>query len=556
MRGNVRHPSVLSLSSLTVAVALALTACGGASSPDDIPVDAPAPTVPPATGTGTPGTPTVPGAPTTPAPPTTPNVPGVPTVPGTPGAPSAPIPPSAPATPAGLSGATHACAVMPAMPTKPANALLVTNFGARGDDGNDDSAAIEAAIRAAQPGQWIVFPSGRYIHNKSIKVNKAGVVLWSEGATLHGSNISDQAVMLEADGASVYNFTMTAVSDKRLTAPWQSRVAVIGGTNPRRLLRNNIVRNNKIVHAGERGTPLANSTSAAGIFIYNATNFLIAENTVSRSLADAIHITAGSYNGRVLKNTVREPGDDMIAVVSYIGSPSMAASQVNAEFAARRARDLVRNVLVSGNSVSGNYWGRGITVVGGESVTIENNRIERTTHAAGIYLARETSYLTFGVKDILVRNNVISQVQTTAPAYMPVGFNFRTTGHAGVEIYSHMFTDEKNYPTLVDGLAVENIRLENNTVDQVRTDGVRIGNGTGRTWGASGRTATGGRVGKIALANTRLSAIQAAPVSVLSQPSGTNNVLITGTTLNGGAYSNPASGGAAPAVSGAEVTCP
>ena len=50
-----------------------------------------------------------------------------------------------------------------------------------------------------------------------------------------------------------------------------------------------------------------------------ATGFLVAENTVSRSLSDGIHVTSGSSYGRVLKNTVKETGDDMIAVVSYVG---------------------------------------------------------------------------------------------------------------------------------------------------------------------------------------------------------------------------------------------
>ncbi len=441
------------------------------------------------------------------------------------------------------------------MPTKPTNVLNVTAFGARGDDGNDDTAAIQRAIAAAQPGQWIVFPAGRYIHSKSIRVNKPGVVLWSEGASLHGTNPLDQAVWLEADGASVYNFTMTAVTDIRRTAPWESRIAVFGGSNPRKLLRNNVIRNNRVVWGGEPGTPMANASSSAGIFIYNATNFLVAQNTVARSLADAIHITAGSHNGRVLRNTVKEPGDDLIAMVSYVGSASMSASQLNAEFSARRGRDLVRNVLVANNDTSGNYWGRGITVVGGESITIENNKINRANHAAGIYLARELSYLTFGVRDVLIRNNVITEVQTQAPTYTPSGFRFSTTGHGGVEIYSHMFNDERNYPALVDGLAVENIRFESNTLDRIKPDGVRIGNGTGRSLSYGGRAATGGRVGDIALINTRISNVGGNPMNILSRPTSSSNVVCTGTTLNGGSYTNPQCSGPLPTVTGAEVTC-
>lgn len=441
------------------------------------------------------------------------------------------------------------------MPSKPSNVINVTAFGARGDDGNDDTAAIQAAINAAQPGQWIVFPAGRYIHSKSLRVNKAGVVLWSEGATLHATNPLDQSVWLEADGASVYNFTMTAVTDIRRTAPWESRIAVFGGANPRKLLRNNVIRNNRVVWGGEPGTPLANSSSSAGIFIYNATNFLVAQNTVARSLADAIHVTAGSHNGRVLRNTVKEPGDDLIAMVSYVGNASLTGAQINADLSARRSRELVRDVLVANNDTSGNYWGRGITVVGGEAITIENNKINRTNHAAGVYLARELSYLTFGVRDVLIRNNAINEVQTLPPTYTPTGFRFSTTGHGGLEIYSHMFNDELTYPALVDAFAVENIRFENNTLDRVKPDGIRIGNGTGRSLSYNGRAASGGRVGNIGLVNTRLSNIGGNPMNILSQPTSSKNVACTGTTLNGSGYSNPLCGGSMPAVTGAKVTC-
>lgn len=538
MRGKSTHHSVLSLSTLVVAVAMAVSACGGGGGgADEVAVDTPAPTVPPVTGSGS-------GSTTTPPPA---NGAGTGTGSGT-------IVPPAAGTPPVVAG-QHVCAALPAMPTKPANVLKVTDFGARGDDGNDDMPAIQAALNAAQPGQWIVFPAGRYIHSKSIKVTKPGVVLWSEGATLHGSNVADQAVWLEADGASVYNFTMTAVTDKRRTTPWESRISIFGGTNPRKLLKNNVIRNNRVINGGERGTSLANASGSAGIFVYNATQFLVAENTVQRSLADAIHITAGSYNGRVLKNTVKEPGDDLIAMVSYIGDPSMDASRVNSEFDSRRARDLVHDVLVANNDVSGNYWGRGITVVGGESITIENNKIAKTYHSAGMYFARELSYLTFGVRDVLARNNTISEVQSSAPAYTPVGFNFRTTGHGGVEIYSHMFADEATYPKLQDGLAVERIRLENNTISRVKTDGVRIGNGSGRNFTSSGRAATGGRVGQIALVNTRLQDVNGQTMNILSQPTAQKNVLITGSTDDGAPYSNPLSSGGEPNVTGAEVTC-
>jgi hypothetical protein len=188
-------------------------------------------------------------------------------------------------------------------------------------------------------------------------------VLWSEGATLHATNPAEEAVLLEADGASIYNFMLTAVTDKRRSAPWESRIAVFGGAKGARLLSGNVIRGNRVMEAGEPGSPMANSSASAAIFIYHAADFLVAENTVSRSLSDGIRVTAGSSYGRVLKNTVKETGDDMIAAVSYVGDPSTGADAVAADFDDRKGRGMSHHIVIAGNSVSGGYWGRGVSVV-------------------------------------------------------------------------------------------------------------------------------------------------------------------------------------------------
>ena len=73
-----------------------------------------------------------------------------------------------------------------------------------------------------------------------------------------------------------------------------------------------------------------------------------------------------------------------------------------------------RNVLITGNSLEGNAWGRGITVVGGTDVTISNNIVRDVQVSAGILVAQEDSYRTYGVSDVRVENNVVSSIQTAA----------------------------------------------------------------------------------------------------------------------------------------------
>jgi parallel beta-helix repeat protein len=451
------------------------------------------------------------------------------------------------------------CSALPGIPARPSRVKSVADFGAHPNDSVDDTDEIQKALDSLEPGEWLVFPPGRYLHNKSLKVKVANTVLWGEGATLHATNARDQAVWLQASGASVYRFTLTAVTSTRRTTPWESRIAIFGGSNPPRLLTGNVVRGNRIINGGAPGTSQANGASSAGIFVYRATKFLIAENTVVRTLSDGIHITSGSSYGKVLNNTVKETGDDMIAVVSYMGEPYMSASTIVSNLSARRARDLNHHITIAGNTVSGQYWGRGISVVGGENVLIERNTIDRPTHAAAVYLARETAYLTFGVRNVLVRNNTITNVQTTRPAYTAGGVSADASkaGHGAVEIYSFVFKDEAANSTLNNALAVQNIRVESNAIKTTRNGGIRLATGYGRTSSMTVRRAdgstftryyTGGKVGLIGLSSNSMSSIATSPIAINNKPSSSYNIACTGNTDEGKGTSSSLCSGSPPPV--------
>lgn len=488
--------------------------------------------------------------------------PAPPPDPAPPPPPPPPAPPPPPPTPVAACGLEE-------LPAKPGGTVDVRSFGAQPDDGRDDTAAIQAALDSLPPGGWLLFPPGVYEHGARLTVRTPGVVLWSEGATLHATNPADQAIMLAADGASIYNFTLTAVTAARLDAPWQSRIAVFDRVDRGTHLRGNVIRGNQVINGGAPGTPAANSASSAGIFVYRADDFLVAENEVRRSLSDGIHVTAGSRNGRVLANTVRETGDDMIGMVSYLSSGNWIdddAQRAAAAVAGQRDMELVRNVLVAYNDVSGSYWGRGISVVGGADITIRDNRIAQTTTAAGVLLAREASYVTWGVNNVVVQDNVVAQVQTTAPAYTPPGWGnigYRT-GHAGVEIHSFVFDDERAYGDLLAALSVQDLRITRNSVADTGANGVRVGEGTGVSSTLSGtrpdgsvitRTFSGGPVGRVELSAMDMSRTAAGALAIKNQPTPAFNVYCEALTSDGQAISDPACSGAAPTVTGASRTC-
>ncbi|HMJ14450.1 MAG TPA: right-handed parallel beta-helix repeat-containing protein, partial [Polyangiaceae bacterium] len=211
--------------------------------------------------------------------------------------------------------------------------------------------------------------------------------------------------------------------------------------------------------------------------------------------------------GIVAGNVVRETGDDMIAVVNYgLGAPT------------------VGNVLIEENDVSGQYWGRGITVVGGRDVTIRNNRISRTTVGAGILIHSETSYDTADVRNVMIEGNVIRQVQTTAPVYNPEQKN-KETGHAAIDVYGQ------------GSQHVSQVLIRNNTIEDVAHDGVQVR----------------GNACDIGISGNKLSLVGGDPIYIASESDQSCPVSCSDNTLSGALVSDPSCRTGMPQVTGASV---
>ncbi len=429
----------------------------------------------------------------------------------------------------------------------PADALVVRPSGAAAGSGPDDTAALQLALDALKPGQWLVLAPGHYRHSRRLRVTTPGVTLSAYGATLHASSPADQALLIQASGVRVQGFTMTAITDRRRDAPWESRIAIWRDGEDLPPLQDVELRDNRIIESGPPGTPGANSSSSAAIFVHRVHGFLVAGNEVRRSLSDGIHITGGARHGRVIGNIVHESGDDMVAVVSYLVQGDVQADppqRIAKELPQRRERQLVQDVLIAHNNVAGQYWGRGISVVGGEGITISGNRIDATTHAAGIYIAREQGWGSFGVRQVVVAGNHISRVQTTQPAYTVLSApqRWQRTGHGAVELVAHVFDDEAQWPTLRSALTVEGVAVMDNLIEDAATPGVRIGYGWGQPafWGlrgnslaAAARRYTGAHIGAVQLRGNRLLRVQEGGIAVLNAHDGRAQLRCSGNTLDG-----------------------
>lgn len=441
--------------------------------------------------------------------------------------------------------ASSSCYSLPAMPSVPSDALKVTDFGAVANDDLPDDAAISKALAALKPGQWLVFPPGRYIQSKSIYVNVQNAVLWGNGATIHATNPDDQSIQLAASGSSIYGFTLTAATDYRRTLPRSSRISIYPAATLTGAVSGNVVRRNTITY--DASNPNGGS---GGILVYRAKDFLVAENTVRRTLADGIHMTGGSYNGKVMNNTVRETGDDMIAVVSYLGSDwrTKVKSSVSAASAlwGQRAHD----IYIANNDVSGNYWGRGITVVGGANVTITNNAISKVTRAAGVLVGQEANYNTFGDVNILVTGNSISQIQTTTPAYVASTALAKLaattlTGQAGIEVYnSSNSTSDATDALLKPYITTSGVMIGSNSVKTTIRDGLRMGSDTAE-----------GLIGATSLRSNAFSGIKLKAINHLL--ASVSPSYCSGNTLDGAATGDASTCAATvePVVTGASLSC-
>ena len=345
------------------------------------------------------------------------------------------------------------CAVPVPTPHQVQPIVKVSDFGAKGDGITDDTEAINKAIQSVRDGGTVVLESGKvYLKTKVILLDRPGVKLWGYGSLIFHyydeSKPAELSISMRAPQTGVYGVTMVSNLRKRLRGhPYEAAVYVASSGAE--------VIDNRFEYTGN------------GVLVERGVKFLIARNVIFRTTSDALHITQGSSDGRILCNVVRESGDDMIAVVNYgLGEPTIGG------------------FLIEANDVAGNYWGRGITVVGGSNVTIRGNTITRTNHGAGILINSESHFKTANVRQVVVEGNTIREVQTTAPTHNLLPYWRRTgqgaidiNGQAGQLVADVTVRRNKIEGAMKDGIflrgAVCNIRIEQNEISRVGRDSIR-----------------------------------------------------------------------------------
>ena len=269
--------------------------------------------------------------------------------------------------------------------------ISVLNFGAVGNGSTDDTAALQAAFDYAEANNLEVYiPPGNYLHTGILQAN--GIVVFGAGDStqLTSTVAGSEALYLTGTNPALYDIQMAGVAASQLSNNASAQVVV-------QYASGFTVENVHVVRS-----------SSVGIFTIDSSNGNILHNTVQGTLADGIYTTVASSKINIANNLTIDTGDDAISVSSYVGDPGYT-----------------HNILISDNTVTGNWQSRSITVNGGYGIVIEHNYIDGGT--AGVSVGSEGVWGTRNVYNVSVTQNTILNTTYTGEG---------TIGGGGLSLYS------------------------------------------------------------------------------------------------------------------------
>lgn len=354
----------------------------------------------------------------------------------------------------------------------PASLHAVVTLNSTGNTA-DRTADINTAIgNARAAGDYLMLNAGTYYHSGEITISGAVEVRGAGDSTIllsttpepiTGSNPKNGTVRLTGTGPKLRNIRVQSTwtgpfihtddgSSGRSQADLSTLVYMKDAISF--LVENVTAENSKgsgmIVTTGSRGT--ASSSKAK-----------IINCRVRNTMADGIHITAAVKWVSVENCNVSNVGDDMIAIVS------------------KRATGVVTtDMSILNNTVSNNYWGRGITVVGGTNVVIRGNTITKA-NGSGILLASD-NYDTHGVSGITAENNTITDpnnaVRSGQNGITLEGINKDSLIRkvTSVTLTNNTITNARGRGVVI-GRYTENITLRNMKIDKTSAAGVELTSG-------------------------------------------------------------------------------
>lgn len=280
--------------------------------------------------------------------------------------------------------------------------VSLTSYGGVCDGKTDDTAAIARGLADAQAkGVALVIPIGQCNFSRVIRATSTSIKGSGDGSVLYATNFRQSALFLYGTGFTVQSVKLTGAPSPRRGRNWEMMKLVTFGAA-------DFVIEDVTIDTSPTGGIMIDQGSTRG---------RITNNTVRNTLADSIHITGGSSFMTVEGNTIENSGDDGVAVVSY-----------------RNDGARVNNVIARNNVILNNKRGRGMSVVGGDTVLYENNYISGNRWAC-LYFAQENSFQTYSALNVTASHNTLKNCGSTM-------------GHAAAMVFSDGAEANKNIALL------------------------------------------------------------------------------------------------------------
>ncbi len=334
--------------------------------------------------------------------------------------------------------------------TQPQGSLSVLDYGAAANDGQSDYDAFTACIsEASASGKTVWIPEGTFDFPDKQEIRVEDVTI--QGAGMWHTNLVGAGVSFHYQGTcKFYDFAMTGVSAVRDDSGDLAGFEGVGKTV------NVTIQDIWMEHM------------KVGVWNINGTGLVIQGCRIRNTYADGINLCSGTRNAVVRNNSIRNTGDDGIAIWPW-------------------QADCTDN-FIEFNTVQVPALANNIAVYGGSDNTVAFNHVSDTiNNGAGICIGSEFETKNGYSGTITVKNNLLERCGSYHTDYhYPIGavWIWASNGpvNAEYQIYNNKLNDNSYEGILIDcwntisGLKLHDMDMNGGT-DGIYIRGTAAGSG-------------------------------------------------------------------------------